>query len=166
MVTTAKNFRIGSMKTTQKSTSCWQAKRCYAIKWTNSCLAYSRRENIKFFSIPEEDEEDTEETLRNFMEDDLGYRNARTVEIQRVHLLPRRSSDSGPQPIIARFLRYKDVEDVFSLGRHLKGTEYQMFQDLPQEIIKRRRKQMPTFKEAQRNGMRVLFSKSQPDKLL
>ena len=128
--------------------------------------AYSRRENIKFFSIPEEDEEDTEETLRNFMEDDLGYRNARTVEIQRVHLLPRRRSDSGPRPIIARFLRYKDVEDVFSLGRHLERTEYQMFQDVPQEIIKRRRKQMPTFKEAQRNGMRVSFSKSQPDKLL
>ena len=40
-----------------------------------------------------------------------------------------------------------------------------MFQDLPQEIIKRRREQMPTFKKAQRNGMRVSFSKSQPDKL-
>ena len=40
--------------------------------------AYSRREDIKFFSIPEEDDENTEETLRNFMEDDLGYRNART----------------------------------------------------------------------------------------
>ena len=127
--------------------------------------AYSRRENIKFFSIPEEDDENTEETLRNFMEDNLGYRNARTVEMQRVHRLPGRRSDSGPRPIIARFLRYKDVEDIFSLGRRLKGTEYQMFQDLPQEIIKRRREQMPTFKKAQRNGMRVSFSKSQPDKL-
>ena len=98
-------------------------------------------------------------------DDDLGYRNARTVEIQRVHQLPRRRSDSGPWPIIARFLQYKDVEDIFSLGRRLKGTEYQTFRDLPQEIIKRRREQMPTFKKAQRNGMRVSFSKSQPDKL-
>ena len=48
--------------------------------------AYSRRENIKFFSIPEDkDAEDTEESLRNFMENNLGYQNARTVEIQHVH---------------------------------------------------------------------------------
>ena len=46
--------------------------------------AYSRRENIKFFSIPEEEKEDIEKTLRtDFMADDLGYRNARTVEIHR-----------------------------------------------------------------------------------
>ena len=68
-----------------------------------------RRENIKYFSIPEEKED--------FVEDDLGYRNARTGEIQRVYRLPRRRSDSGPRPIIARFLRYKDVEDIFSLGK-------------------------------------------------
>ena len=127
--------------------------------------AYSRRENIKFFSIPEKEEKGTKETLRNFMEDDLGYRNASTVEIQRVHQLPRRCSDSGPRPIIARFLRYKDLENIFSLGRRLEGTNYQMFRDLPQGIIKRRKEQMPTFKKAWRNGMKASFSKSQPDKL-
>ena len=30
--------------------------------------AYSRRENIKFFSIPEEEEQDTQEVLRNFID--------------------------------------------------------------------------------------------------
>ena len=127
--------------------------------------AYSRRENIKFFSIPEEQDEDTEATLRNFMERDLGYRNAHTVEIQRVHRLPKRRNDSGPKPIIAKFLRYKDVEDILALGRRLEGTNFQMFRDLPQEIIKRRRERMPTFKEARRRGMRVSFSRSEPDKL-
>ena len=79
--------------------------------------AYSRRENIKFFNIPEVREEDTEEVLRNFMERDLGYRNARSVEIQRVHrLTSRRNRDTAPRPIIARLLRYKDVEEIFSLG--------------------------------------------------
>ena len=52
--------------------------------------AYSRRENIKFFSIPEEEEEDTQEVLRNFIENELGYRNARIAEIQRVHRIARR----------------------------------------------------------------------------
>ena len=98
------------------------------------------------------------------MEIGLGYRNARTVEIQRVHRIAGRRGDSGPRPIIARFLRYKDVEDIFSLGRRLEGTDFQMFRDLPQEVIKRRKNQMPTFKKAKRNGMRASFSKSRPDK--
>ena len=128
--------------------------------------AYSRRENIKFFNIPEVREEDTEEVLRNFMEQDLGYHKARSVEIQRVHRLTnRRNSDTAPRPIIARLLRYKDVEEIFSLGRRLEETDIQMFRDLPLEIIKRRKDQMAVFKEARRQGMRASFSKSQPDKL-
>ena len=128
--------------------------------------AYSRRENIKFFNIPEAREEDTEEVLRSFMERDLGYRNGRSVEIQRVHRLSnRRNSNTAPRPIIARFLRYKDVEEIFSLGRRLEGTDFQMFRDLPLEIIKRRKDQMTVFKQARRQGMRASFSKSQPDKL-
>ena len=98
------------------------------------------------------------------MENELGYRNTRTVEIQRVHRIAGRRGESGPRPIIARFLRYKDVEDIFSLGRRLEETDFQMFRDLPQEVIKRRKNQMPTFKKAKRNGMRASFSKSQPDK--
>ena len=128
--------------------------------------AYSRRENIKFFNIPEAREEDTEEVLRNFMERDLGYRNARSVEIQRVHrLTTRQNRDTAPRPIIARLLRYKDVQEIFSLGRRLEESNIQMFRDLPLEIIKRRKDQMAVFKEARRQGMRAFFSKSQPDKL-
>ena len=93
--------------------------------------AYSRCENIKCFSIPKEEEEDAEETLRNCMEDDLGYRNACTVEIQRVHRLPRRRSNSGPQPIIARFLRYKDVDVLGSStgNNQLQKTANANFQE-------------------------------------
>lgn len=40
-----------------------------------------------------------------------------------------------------------------------------MFHNLPQEIIKHRREQMPTLKKAWRNGQKVSFSRSQPDKL-
>ena len=77
----------------------------------------------------------------------------------------RRGVDSGTRPIIASFLRYEDVEDIFSLGRRLEGTVFQMFRDLPQEIIKRRKNQMPTFKKAKRNGMKASFIKNKQDKL-
>ena len=50
--------------------------------------AYSRRENIKFMNIAvdsTEERKDAEESLRSFLERDLGLLDARTVEIQRVH---------------------------------------------------------------------------------
>ena len=100
------------------------------------------------------------------MEWDLHYHNARSIETQRVHCLTtQQNSDTAPRPIIARLLRYKDVDGIFSLGRRLEETDIQMFRDLPVEIIKRRKDQMAVFKEARRQGMRASFSKSQPDKL-
>lgn len=132
--------------------------------------AYSRRENIKFTNIEESTEiggrtsEDTEEVLRTFLERDLGYRDARNVEIQRVHRIGK-SKDGNPRPILARFLRYKDCQQIFLLGHRLKGTNFQMFRDLPQEIITRRKVQMGAFKDARKNGVAASFSQSQPDKL-
>ena len=131
--------------------------------------AYSRRENIKFTNIAEEttsaaQREDTEELLRNFLERDLGYADARSVEIQRVHRIGK-SKNGAPRPILARFLRYKDCERILSLGQRLKETNFQMFKDLPAEIIEKRRPQVETLKRARRNGIPANFSASQPDKL-
>ena len=131
--------------------------------------SYSRRENIKFTNIEESTEiggrnEDTEEVLRTFLERDLGYREARNVEFQCVHRIGK-SKDGNPRPILARFLRYKDCQQIFSLGHRLKGTNFQMFRDLPQEIIARCKAQMEAFKDARKNGVAASFSQSQPDKL-
>ena len=132
--------------------------------------AYSRRENIKFENVEEvpaelnTHHEDTERVLRNFLESELGYKDARCVEIQRVHRLSKKK-DAKPRPIIARFLRYKDCEQILSLGHRLKDTGYKMYQDLPYGIVERRRKQMDTLKTAKKNKIPASFSKSQPDKL-
>ena len=127
--------------------------------------AYSRRENIIFENITQEtDKEDTESVLRNFLNVDLGYKDAFSVEIQRVHRLGKRKEDK-PRQIIARFLRYKNCEEILSLGSRLRGSPYKMYQDLPYEIVTRRRKQMDTFKEARKNNIPASFSKAQPDKL-
>ena len=123
--------------------------------------AYSRRENI-----PEEEtnKEDTEMALRNFLETELDFGDAANVEIQRVHRLGKKRGES-PRPILARFLRYKDCEKLLSLGHRLRGTNYKMYQDLPFEIVERRRAQMETFKKARRNNIPAAFSKAQPNKL-
>ena len=132
--------------------------------------AYSRRENIKFINIREPDsvtttQEDTKEILRNSLEDELRYRDASTVEIQRVHRLGKKKNDDEPRPILARFLRYKDCEDILSLGHRLQGSNFQMFRDLPYEIVKRRKDQMATLKKAKQLKIPASFSRAQPDKL-
>ena len=142
-----------------------------AVKETESkCLyleAYSRRENIKFMNIeegPPDQPEDTEEILRDFLGRELGYVDAQNVEFQRVHRTGK-TKEGSPRPILARFLRYKDVQNIFSLGHRLKGSKFQMFRDLPTEIVKRRKVQMETFKTAKRRGIPAAFSQAQPDKL-
>ena len=131
--------------------------------------AYSRRENIKFMNIQEtrrgaDQREDTEGTLRRFLEQELGYEDAKRVKTQRVHRIGK-GKNGGPRPILARFLRYKDCEDILASGRRLRGTNFQMFKDLPTEIIDRRKPQVETLKKARRNGMQAAFSSAQPDKL-
>ena len=89
--------------------------------------AYSGRENLKFMNITEDTSlengrEDTEEVLRSFMERELGYMNARKVEIQRVHRIGKITSVKT-RPILARFLRYKDCQEMLSLGHRLKDTK-------------------------------------------
>ena len=132
--------------------------------------AYSRRENIKFMNNIQEtrrgadQREDTEGTLRRFLEQELGYEDAKRVEIQRVHRIGK-GKNGGPRPILARFLRYKDCEDILASGLRLRGANFQMFKDLPTEIIDRRKPQVETLKKARRNGMQAAFSSAQPDKL-
>ena len=67
--------------------------------------AYSRRQNIIFENIRQAtDKEDTELVLCTFLETELGYKDAHTVEIQRVHRLGKKRNEEKPRPIIARFL--------------------------------------------------------------
>ena len=60
----------------------------------NSCLwqkllnyeVYSRRENLRFYGIPEtEQEENTEAVLKAFLEKELKVENTQYIEFQRVH---------------------------------------------------------------------------------
>ena len=93
------------------------------------------------------------------MESELGFVDASSVEIQRVHRLGKKK-ENGPRPILARFLRYKVCENILSLGRRLEVSNYKMYQDLPYEIVQL----MASFKKAKPNKIPTAFSKAQPDK--
>ena len=51
------------------------------------------------------------------------------------------------------------------MGYRMRGSTFRMYQDLPHEIVAKRRKQMNTFKEARRNNIPASFRRAQPDKL-
>lgn len=123
--------------------------------------AYSRRENLKFIGIDEEDGENTREVLLNFLDKELGLANAQKIEFQRVH----RNGKNTPRTIIARFLRYSDCERILSLGKNLKGKPFTIYQDYPTQILDRRKKAMGALKEARKRGKKAAFSKTYPDKL-
>ena len=106
--------------------------------------------------------EDTEQVLRNFLEQELGFLNARDVEMQRVHRAGK-SRDGKARPILARFLHFQDCEKLLALGRRLHGTGNQMLRDLLSEIVDRRKPQIDTLKLTRRNGIPASFSASQPD---
>ena len=134
--------------------------------------SYSRRENLKFFGIPENEASASEgkdavgtiDVLCEFL-NVLGFGDPkRNMEFQPVHWIGK-SVRGKPRPILARFLRYQDRETVLRAGFGLKDTECMILQDFSQEIIERRRKQMPKLKEAKKGGQKVSFSKSEPDKL-
>ena len=76
-----------------------------------------------------------------------------------------KKKENEPRPILARFLRYKDCEKILSLGRRLKDSNYKMYQDLPYEIVQRRKRLMATFKKAKENKIPAAFIKAQPDEL-
>ena len=129
--------------------------------------AYSRRENLRFFGIPEDGngDENTRELLYKFFSDELNIDNSNSIDFQRVHRLGRKKSGQ-PRPIIARFLRFPDREMVFKNVRELgEDTDVKLYPDYPDEIRERRRKQWPRMKKAREEGKTAYFSKAQPDRL-
>ena len=141
---------------------------------------YSRRENLKFFGIPENTEctmeegsqqgvtiEDTRDVMYKFLEEKLNIERPREkIELQRIHRLGR-PNYLKPRPIIARFLRYSDRELVMDSARkHLKGhQDFHVFEDIPKDLYELRKLQMKKFKEAREKGYKAYFSKANPDKL-
>ena len=86
---------------------------------------YQRRENLRFYGIPEQTEgkENPREVLVDFFKNNLGIDDAESIELQRVHRIGKYDPEqTKPRQMIARFLRYPEREEVFSKAGRLKGT--------------------------------------------
>lgn len=135
---------------------------------------YSRRENLMFVGIEEngtpfdaENEtannnvENTNEVIYDFLHRELSFENAQSrFEFQRIHRVGKRTGKK-PCPIIVRFLRYSDREDVLPRAKtSLEGKDYGVFEDMPKEIYQLRKAQMKKLQNAKHQGSTAYFSRS------
>ena len=129
---------------------------------------YNRRENLRFFGLPESTEsttEDSSEVLYCFLERDLDIEGARNIEFPRVHRLGRKK-EGALCPIITRSLRYPDRERVFKAALEAQDEiDVKVYADLPKEIQENRKKQWPRLKRTREEGKTAYFSRKEPDKL-
>jgi len=76
---------------------------------------YSRRENLRFYGVPESDEqENTEVVLKAFLQKELKVENTQYIEFQRVHRVGKRDrSTRKPRAIITRCFALKIAKTYF-----------------------------------------------------
>ena len=110
--------------------------------------------------------EDTRGIIYKSLEHQLKIPNARErIEFQRVHRLGKPKSGSSC-PIIACFLCYADKELVMDQAwKHLKDTEFHVYDDIPNLLYNSRKGQMKKLQKAREKGFTTYFSKAQPNKL-
>ena len=97
------------------------------------------------------------------MELELQIQNARSrIEFQRLHRVGKERGKKS-RPIVAKFLRYCDCQEVLSKARKLlKGNTYSVFENMRKELYELRKTQLRMRKRevTQRN-----LVKRYPDKL-
>ena len=79
-----------------------------------SAELYSKKSNLLFFNIPQSTGEDTEQVLRKVISKST-VPNPDSVIFMNVHRLPsRQSSGDQPAPIIGKFVRMKDRDNILN----------------------------------------------------
>ena len=124
--------------------------------------AHSRRSNVIFYGIPEDDEESWETSESKVL--DLTKSTMEITEVirfDRVHRLGRRKQNS-PRPIIAKLTYFKDKQKIFQKAGKLKGSRFSVSEDFVRSVRDSRQKLVPHLKAARAKGMSAFL---QYDKL-
>ena len=134
--------------------------------------AYTRRESIKIYNLPEiegETPRDTEDLVRSMMEEKMkiSKEDMNEIRFERVHRLPTRRNprrSTNTRPVIAKFSFYQDKEFVWSKVKNFKGTEIGISHDYPKEIEAIHTKLYPVLKKKAKQEKQSAFFKV--DKLI
>ena len=118
------------------------------------------RNNLIFTGISEigenESPHQTEEKLRCHLVDvmKLCEEFAQSFKLERVHMSPSEPIRGKIRSIVAKFTFFKDRETVRKQWKELNGTNFNVFEQFPPEVVNKRRKLVPRMKEARRQCKR------------
>ena len=93
------------------------AAKARAIKLEN----YTRRENIRLLNVPENEEENCKEIVREVM-DAVKMEGANKVEFHAVHRTGKQRNDGKPRAIIARFVNREARNDFWNRRKELANS--------------------------------------------
>ena len=93
------------------------AAKARAIKLEN----YTRRENIRLLNVPENEEENCKEIVREVM-DAVKMEGAKKVEFHAVHCTGKQRNDGKPRAIIARFVNREARNDFWNRRKELANS--------------------------------------------
>eukprot|EP00105_Crassostrea_gigas_P014664 XP_011431412.1 PREDICTED: uncharacterized protein LOC105331074 [Crassostrea gigas] len=102
--------------------------------------------------IHENDHENTEEVLRDFMARNLDIDHQ--VEFTSVHRFGKKNKKRA-RPIVAKFIYQCDLDQVLKSAKKLKEKPFQINQQFPEEIEQARKSLYPIMKEHRQKGDHV-----------
>ena len=96
-----------------------------------------------------------------FLKAKPGIEQPEDIEFQRIHCTGKVAEPAErPRMIIARFLRYTDREYAKRQTFKLKGTDFTIYDDIPKELVKERKKLMPLLCRAKKADKVSLVKRS------
>ena len=112
----------------------------------------SRRDNLILDGIPEKPNESNEDCLNSvysILENHMNIPETRAIKIVRCHRLGSKRQQPGrPRSMIFKLHFFGDRERIWRNKTKLKGTQYWLSEDFPNEIKRRRRILQPIAKYA------------------
>ena len=121
--------------------------------------ARSMRDNLFFFNMPENKEENTTEMIHEMLETKLGIEDARSkVKIDRSHRIGRkRAGNNKPRPIVVKFNWHQNKEFVRINAKKLKGTKIGIAEQFTEEIESVRNTLYPELRKAKAEGKKAVM---------
>ena len=134
-----------------------------AVKDENSVLndrlnkleAYSRRNNLLLFNVPE-DEAPQINKVKRILSGQMSIDNVDNIFFENVHRLGMKK-ESRIRPIIFKLQHYADRQRIWVARNKLKGSKYILSEDLPQEYQKKRNLLKPVLSTAKALGKQATF---------
>ena len=109
--------------------------------------ARSMRDNLLFYNVAENKEENTTEIVYNILESHFGLENSKEIKIDRAHRMGRKIKGK-PRAIVAKFIYFSDKQRILMNAKKLKGTGIAISEQFPEEIVSIRKRLYPEVKKA------------------